>query len=747
MTRRSGIPWLLLLLLLPTGCGKKALTLSAIPNQRPVVRLTQAPGSSTTPYFYVYEVFWTSFDPDGRVERYLYCLDPPPTPGAETTWVETHENRRTLMLESGDADSLGSIADPGGFHVFVLKAVDDQGLVSEPVVRAFYSFTVAPTVEYVRPRANHLLSPMLPPTTSFFFTGTDPDGQRVKKPLYYRWKLFSDVGHDFDFLTALVHPDSLRRYYAPTFASWDSVAGDTCLVQVTNLLPEHKYVMAVVSFDEAGAYSPVFNYDTNLLYFLCQYTGRQGPRFTVWNDYFSYTYASGGYNPDPSSYLHIEVPAGQRVGFNWSAVPQAGSTLKSFRWALDIERLDDETPRSNEVTDWSHWSRATAVATSAVIGPFTGGTPAAPEQHLFYIEAEDNNGLKSLAVIQFNVIRPTYTRDLLFVDDTRFSPDIASAVRRDSVLAPGGYWPDAAELDTFFFARGGVRWRYYQPFTQLSPPGIFNGYDFDTLGTRGLANATVPLNLLAQYRHVVWYTDPAVSFNQAPYYPQLPMPLMRWMCSPGQNNSLALYSHMGGKLWLMGGGVAFNSLLPYNVLTNDGGGTVVFSSGTGELVPGRFVHGTAHWQSEIATTQPGGAEKNPDLRGDWPGAPDYSLLPDVLVAREQGVDPVPPMRGPGTYFQNIYYGEVLNAPNNIVQNVGPDPDHPVLGSVLDTLYNSSAGFELTSRPIMTYYHGTESGSVVFSGFPVWFFPRAQAIQVSDFVLQGVWGLPRRPVGR
>jgi hypothetical protein len=48
---------------------------------------------------------------------------------------------------------------------------------------------------------------------------------------------------------------------------------------------------------------------------------------------------------------------------------------------------------------------------------------------------------------------------------------------------------------------------------------------------------------------------------------------------------------------------------------------------------------------------------------------------------------------------------------------------------------------------MTYYRGLECGPVMFSGFPIWYFQRAQAIQLVDFVLQQVWGLTRQPVPR
>ncbi|MBI5708770.1 MAG: hypothetical protein HZC42_00445 [Candidatus Eisenbacteria bacterium] len=734
-----------LALIVPACSRNRKIVLPVVENQRPVVRLTQAPASTSLPYFYAYEVFWTAFDPDGHVDRYLYALDPPTGANAETAWVSTSENRKTLLLRSGDPDTLGTKSNPGGFHVFVLKAMDDRGLASAPVAQAFFSYTVAPTVEFIQPKANHLLQPMVPPSTSFTWTGTDPDGQSTKRPVKYKYRLFSEDNQDFTFLVMLLRPDSLRRYYAPGFAGWDSVSGDTVTVRVSNMIPYKKYVMAVVSFDEAGAYSPVFNYDGNLLYFLCQYTGRQGPQMTVWNEYFSYTYATGGYNPDPTTWVRVEVPFGQRIPFWWTATAQSGANLKSFRWAMDIERLDDETRRTNEATDVTHWSLASASTRSGTVGPFAGASPESLEQHFFYIEAEDDNGLKSLAVIQMKVIRPSFARELLFVDDTRFAPDQSIRSRPDSVLAPGGLWPSAAELDTFLFARGGVRWRYYLPVTQLSPPGIFNGYSFDTLGTRGLPGGLVPLAKLAGYRHVVWYCDPAQTFTEAPTYNRYPMPTLRWISQPGQANTLAIYMKLGGKTWLMGGGIAYNSLLPFNVTSNDVGGTV-FSSSAGELAPGRMMYSGPHWESEITLGQPRQAERNTVFR-PWPGAPDYSVLPALLLERTTGTDPVPPERGAGTFYQTSYRGEFLSKANQVVEDVDPDPDIYQEGAALDTIYYALGGSVPEGEPIMTYYHGSEVGPVVFSGFPLWYFQRAQAIQVADFVLQGIWGLPRAPVTR
>ena len=44
---------------------------------------------------------------------------------------------------------------------------------------------------------------------------------------------------------------------------------------------------------------------------------------------------------------------------------------------------------------------------------------------------------------------------------------------------------------------------------------------------------------------------------------------------------------------------------------------------------------------------------------------------------------------------------------------------------------------------MTYYHGFQSPQMVFCGFPLWFFQRAQVVELSDFVLQDIFGFTQR----
>jgi hypothetical protein len=582
----------------------------------------------------------------------------------------------------------------------------------------------------------------VPPTCTFLWTGTDPDGLHGRFPVSYKFKLFRRTRPEYSWTMLRNHPDSLRVLCAPAFAGWDSLAGDTCRFTIEGLTPGAECILAVVAFDEAGAYSPVFSYnDGNLLEFSCSYVGASGPILTVWNDYFSHTGTSSSYSLDPTTFIPCQVPGGRAVQVNWSAKPRSGSEILAFRWALDLETIDDPTPRSDENTDWRHWSRS-GTLTQATVGPFVGTSADSIEQHLLYIEAEDTNHLKSLAVVTLRVIRNSGERPLLIVNDTRFVLDrSASTTHPDSVIGPAGIWPTSAELDTFLCAIGGVRWRCYVP-PALSPAGIFAGYDFDTLSTRRITTTGNLLLALSRYRNVIWFTDPAQEYTFSLGSTRYPMTLLRGITMGGTFNPLLAFAESGGGTWYMGGGFAFNALYHYNTISNDvrpiypytGRGGMVFSAAAGEIAPGRMLYHDAHWRSEISMKSPARAARPAGLVAR-PGGPDWSLLPAELREKTPGTDALPPMRTiPSLFYQLQYPGEVITQPDSLAG--------------LDTLYVATGGDLGTAQPpVMTCYRGPDSGPCVFSGFPLWYFQRAQAIQLLDFVLQQIWHLPRQPVAR
>lgn len=761
-----------LVALIGAGCSKK-ITSQLIPNQPPEVHLTAAPLAldPLKPDFYAYTMQWSGFDPDGRVDHFVIAVDPL-SPGvynaADTSWHATARNESTFFFSAGLNYDPVNRNDPRAQspHVISIFAVDNEGKFStRPATRAFFSFTQCPSVQVEEPVPNASFTPTVAPTTTIRWSGKDVDGQTTVRPVRWVFRLFGQSNEDLpritDFISwAGLYPDSVRRVYAPDFPGWKSVGAETTSFQFQGLNPGSTYLFVITAFDEAGAYDPVFADGRNMVKFGVNFGSTLGPILRMFNQFFDYTYSVGGYDPSEGRWFRLEVPSDQEITFRWVGTALTGSDIRQYRWVMDLVDLTDETKRSDELRDWYHWSNWSRNTTSAKVGPFTVNG----ETHRFYIEAEDNNGLTSLGIIFFRVVRPTFDKELLFVDDTRLNPD---RLQGGSYLPPIGPWPTAAELDTFLFARGGVPWRGY-PDGTLSPPGIFNGYAFDTVGTRGLPpDGTVPLSTLGQYRHVVWYTDPTgASYGSTWSDQSTPVTALRLVNSPGKPVILSTYMSQGmgtngGFVWLAGGGAAYASLITWNK-SGTSPGQYDNREPNPELRGGRMMYDFVHWREGIQTlpsnvsrkfdTRVGGFGAGANRPGrHWPAnpplptppfPPNYALLPSDLQPKSNVTDPPPP------YVDGRYVGEYtaehIYRQTFIREDYNPDPDIVSEFSTLDTLYLTRGGAAPANSPVMTYYHGLENQPIVFSGFNFWYWRRAQCIQLVDWVLHEVWGLQRDP---
>lgn len=301
----------------------------------------------------------------------------------------------------------------------------------------------------------------------------------------------------------------------------------------------------------------------------------------------------------------------------------------------------------------------------------------------------------------------------------------------------------------------------------LSPPGVFAGYSFDTLGTRlGLEFPSngVRLSTLARYRHVIWLVD-RLGGTFSNLSPAFPITALRHMSTPGRPSSLGGYTRAGGRVWLCGGAAATAATDEFNLLGNDNTSGHVYSTPR-ELGVGRIMYDGAHWRSAFTTTQAGirllrsaRAEQIADRpwshRDAFTGAPlrspDYRRLPAEMRWRDPATDPLPPTRTSqqgSLYYRSGFTCEYLFVPNVITEDVDPDLDVEHVQAVLDTLMDAhSVLLRTTPAPVMTWYHGREANHFVFSGFAPWDFRREDCIRLADFVLQDLWGLPRQPVDR
>ena len=728
------------------GCGKSGMALA--PNLPPTLTLTSGPidTSATNPVSWSVAITWDARDPDGTVDHVSYAVDPPTAPeaaaGRDTVWVGTKEHEVVARFRA-------STPDPGGpgtakdFHVFVARAWDNSGAASERVVRAFYATTVAPSARIEKPVPSIAQLTAVPRSFVIRFSGDDPDGIGTHTPAGFRVRLVSDQSPLFRALDS--DPDSLRREaLANDWRGWSTLPGDETSFELTDLPEGTQWIFAVAAEDAAGAITPLFSFESNLIRLLISDTS--GPRLRILGPGLDYTYPDGSSSADSSRWLSVTFPTGAPTSFSWIALPAPARAITGYRWVLDPDTLASETPRSDESSDTRHWSAWTdhSLSTGA-LAPMSIGS------HMLYVQAEDDLGARSLGIVRLRVFGVSFERTLLVVDDTRFEPD---------KLAPGGcvapytkQWPSAAELDTFLYATGGVPWRCaVNPPGASSPPGLFAGYAADTVGTRrfgGDIASIVPLSLLTRYRSVVWLTDQEGALD--PGTVSSPLVLLRWMSRAGNLHAIEDYSRLGGRVWFAGGGAALATLIEGDVKANNTLSNMVFTGS--ELNPLTPVVALVHLHSQVnvARTIPA-LSRSSSARGGWTGhgptgtlaAPDYARLPAALAVRDATTDPMPATRLASQ--TNQFYGGSVGVEYAIGSVV--TEDFGGLGGVsiesaLDTLLDVVGGtVQPSPSPAMLYYHGRENGPVLFSGFDLWSWSRSEAQSLVDFVLRDVWGLTR-----
>ncbi len=766
------------------GCSKKTSE-RLVPNIRPEVRLTAAPfdTSRATPYFYAYRINWIANDPDGRVDYFLYAIDPPESVGVRVKWVRTQKNEEIIFFTADSSDvRTGNATHP---HVFALCAVDNRGDTSDVIRRGFYSYTQCPTVTIVDPRLYVFGAILVTPSVRIQWTGTDPDGQLTSKPVKYKYIMLGP-GSAYTADQAARDPNALRDYYAYDWAShglpgpwagWDSTGADVTTMQFKDLTPGGDYVFVVVSFDEAGAFSPVFSFSQNMLRLKPGYASTLGPIVIMFNEFFYFKYQSGGWTMDDRAAVKLEVPYGQPITFNWTAEPPKGALMEYYQWMVDGDP-SDETIRT-AVDDSTHWSDPSVLTTSVTVGGFEGDT-----QHDFWVQAADNNGLKSLGHVRMRVVRATLERPLMIVKDMRLIPESGTPLSAGCLPQPIGDWPNMAEVDSFFFARGGVPWQCTTTLAN-SEPGIFSGYSYDVFHTTkiGTLDKTVRLDTLGKYKNVVWITDPGVT-NAAPTGGQY---ALRYMSAPGRVNTLGAYMRQGGRVWIVGGGAAFALCKDmFNSGNNDSYAFTYSNRMPTELVPGRFMYDIMHWRSELQAYTVGNAKIKRSARADsimryggWTmptfegvrSNPNYSRLPLTMDAKTPGTDALPATRvgnDRSFYRTNAFYVlEYLSQPNSIIEDVNASPVIVQEVATLDTLMRTEAALaqsfqayevgglipgtntpkpnSVIGTPVMTYYHGLEFPAAVFSGFDLWSYQRGQCVGLVDFVLQEIFHLTKGPV--
>lgn len=745
-SRHRAGAWLALVLgFLAAGCGHKTAVLAPDASaSAPALSLSAERVATGKPGITAFRVRWNVTG--GIARRFVYALNPLDRGRVDGGWKATTEPSVLIEVPLRERTAVGGV-NAQGVTTIVVRAEDGRGRMSEPATLSFADGNVLPTVRIFSPSADWVQK-MVPASVVIRWIGTDPDGLPRMLPAEFRWKLLT-ASTAVSYPTALAHPDSVRRYYEPGgYADW-TVAGvghdGDGSVSPGGLVVGQDYIFVVVAKDQEGAWNPFFSLGGNMLNFHVVPNGTTGPVLTVYNASFFYQYADAAYSTDPGREIAIRVAPRTRFPIRWSASVAVGASITGYRWGLDLSDPTSDEPRDQVGGGRTGWSRPDPSRTSVELGPFGPN-----ETHRLYIEAQDSEARRSLGIVRIETFGAEKQRSLLVVNDTRYALDQRPA-GTDCVSRPAGRWPVAAELDSFLFARGGFPWKCYPPGTR-STPGLFAGYDFDTMGTRGLPNGEIPLSVLSRYRRVVWLVDQrAASMTGPSSDPAGAMSALRAMSQPGRQNALAEFARAGGEVWIAGGGGLTAATLPYDLVNNNTAAPaagLTFDQRLGELGPGRLAYDVAGWQSQIKVSS--SLIQIRRFLGRYEHQPNpslYSELPAGMQPKSPANDPFPPNRTfvSGDFYVSSFDVEYLSSGNYLVNSPRLGGRGPA-GSTLDTLYRALGvalmppSFNFANVCMTRNFGEFRNNPVIMTGFDFWHFRRDDCKAMVDFVLQRLWGM-------
>jgi hypothetical protein len=708
-----------------TGCDDDMGRL--IPNNPPGARLTAHPPDSGTAGYEV-EFRWDGWDSDGEVDYFLYAIDPPDMYGsADSVWTRTDAYFGHFVFKASDFDTLYHWENPQiakGWHVFVLKAVDDMGAVSEPVYLAFNAANIGPRTQFLTPPPSGGVQQyrgapqQVGCRVAFRWEGEDVDGSFNDGPVGYYFKAVDVTGEsNWARLSSRVWDDTTE---------WTEKGAEDRKT-VLYLDDRRAYAIAVRAVDEAGAIEPLLLLNGNMLWAAAR-EGNSFPELTVRSGAFGERTWQGWTN-DCETY---EVPLGSAYELIiFGNAGRYGGLITGFSYGWDLEDLDSNETDSAGRGAWTPWS----VSRTGIRAEFDEA-----RDYFLYIRCKDDGGGMTLATMRFNVIGLNPVKNLCYIDDWRKyhkDPGYGEALDDEvwqTMLAGYDYGEDWDE----------VSWDEWEAPYKVEMP---------------------TLEFLSRFRVLVWslMDNRSIHLNSKSAWFE--------MNYPHTTNVLAVYmaslSAGGerGKVWAFGRGLVESSVLPY------AGGLCEYPYAVDDdmsmdppcgIRPGSFAMDYMHMTGDFNEFDEASGGTRIALFGWWDDTPKHVFVdtagpavPEHKYTRPPAAELYPDLpsvlplnRSSGSRGRPFYYFEVLDYP-------GPDQEeqHIFYDPVSERMTDLIPLYRLHSRnpesPYQNKYCGfryipsdpTGPGEIVYFFFPMFIFDDPGIRATAKVVLSDWFGLP------
>jgi hypothetical protein len=435
-----------LFLTLMNGCSpSEELGGVAVVNALPDTRISGTPPVLEQTKIIV-DFFWTGNDPDGTIQGYQWKMS--------SNGIDGINVRDTLTVDPATGDTLNPwyftvstdttfivTADSSGFHgdallpedsqrffqphtLFVRAVDEDGGVDPSPAMITFTATTLSPRIRLTTPvsmAGNYAAAKAVPPTFILGWTGTDPDFE-TNKPTKIRYllkeallertaspddDLWINTRYKFD-----RDRDDLVSLSEPGWSDWFAYENDEedrrqvfTLEQYTPEGVQKYYLFAMQAQDTAGAVSLDLTYARTVHNFRIDDSSR--PVLTVRETFLGESVFSGTGLTSPQP---IDIAQNQPLEFVWSAEAEAyGGLITAFRYGWNVQDLDfDEDP------GWQIGFGMSDAHRESQLKTFDSGL------HTLTVEALDNSGQKTRAVIKLSVVPVPERGDqspVLLIDD------------------------------------------------------------------------------------------------------------------------------------------------------------------------------------------------------------------------------------------------------------------------------------------------------------------------------------------
>ncbi len=671
---------LLILALIPVAIGGCSDSVKPPPKspQYPETELTYGPlGGDTTSYRVRF--YWSGHDADGEVVRFSFAIDAD-TARPVPEWSSTTAKDTTLIFL---VDPISEVRQ----HVFMISSVDNSGLHDRsPARRVFSARTLPPNSKIERGPA--AFNPLIGPTFTFEWSGTDPDGSAAGGPAPV---------DSFEYLLLLVgeaaepgHPP-LPPFNQGTYVGWINGAVGPALapphddwkwigvrgeMRRFEKVASGEYVFAVRAVDNAGATEKSLEFGANIRHFTVVRPdpgpARIGPVLTVRSSVTLYPLARVQGPNDDVPRRPIQAFEQETISFSWQATADSyGGAIVGYSYALDdVSALPAPDPLATGVT----FARA----------------DLPPGNHFLFVRAVDDGGLVTNAVISILIVRASFKapgapREILYVDDS---------------MGPGN---SLGRLGNFPSDVEETNWWTVDLLPNLGVP--YTEWDTFLAGIQSGEGRKPPgLSDLARYSTVIWNVD----FNNGVGNPTALFRTLNEEPSIG----LAAYVRAGGTLILTGFSIGGSTCRPSTVLYSN------FLRGICDaLEPGSPEYDAAYFPREFMGID-GALDNSQGLR--TLGARDFIAAAATPAGAAAGYDSARIDRGPlGSGAKWITYPGSGNPNTNTSPGLGQVDGwvmaqlfgcEPAPGSVLIPEDPSRA----IAEPILTY-HGANVGVSEESG--------------------------------